>query len=54
MTNTQRPARDLRPVPTDYGIEGPYEAPPIVIPWWVVVLGVLAVLVIAGYVSATV
>lgn len=46
---TPRPVRQLVPVPTDYGVEGPYPAP-IVIPWWAWAAGALSLCVIAGYV----
>lgn len=34
-----RPKRDPMPVPTDFGIEGPFPAP-IEIPWWAALIGV--------------
>ena len=45
-----RAKRDPMPVPTDFGIEGPFPAP-IEIPWWAAAIGVALLFFIAGAVG---
>ena len=45
-----RAKRDPMPVPTDFGIEGPFPAP-IESPWWAAAIGVALLFFIAGAVG---